>query len=137
MGMHDVDQTTPPQGPGVRVVDPPIHDWWDELFPYLAHKKPPGADTMLYLIAYDIADPRRLARVADICEDYGNRVQYSLFECWLDDDGMEVIWRRLSEVIDTQEDRLVAYPIDAGSARKRRKAGKTMVLTERLTTLIV
>ena len=35
----------------------------------------------VWLVAYDIADAGRLARVACICLDYGVRVQKSLFEC--------------------------------------------------------
>lgn len=44
---------------------------------------------MLHLIAYDIAEPKRVRRIAEICEDYGTRVQYSLFECWLEEDDFE------------------------------------------------
>ncbi len=32
-----------------------------------------------YLIAYDVADPRRLRRVCKIMEGYGDRLQYSVF----------------------------------------------------------
>jgi CRISPR-associated protein Cas2 len=34
-----------------------------------------------YLIAYDIADPRRLRRVCKTMEEYGDRLQYSVFIC--------------------------------------------------------
>ena len=40
---------------------------------------------MLHLIAYDIASDKRLRRVARICEDYGIRVEKSVFECDLSD----------------------------------------------------
>jgi CRISPR-associated protein Cas2 len=44
---------------------------------------------MLVVVAYDVntesaAGRRRLRRVARICEDHGQRVQFSVFECWLD-----------------------------------------------------
>lgn len=32
-----------------------------------------------YLIAYDIADPKRLRRICKIMEEYGERLQYSVF----------------------------------------------------------
>ena len=35
---------------------------------------------MNYIVAYDIGDPRRLHRVAKVMEDYGHRVQQSIFE---------------------------------------------------------
>jgi CRISPR-associated protein Cas2 len=34
-----------------------------------------------YLIAYDIADPQRLRRVCKTMEEYGERLQYSVFVC--------------------------------------------------------
>jgi CRISPR-associated protein Cas2 len=44
---------------------------------------------MLVVVAYDVnteslAGRRRLRRVAKLCEDYGQRVQNSVFECWID-----------------------------------------------------
>lgn len=38
---------------------------------------------MFYLISYDIPDDRRRVRVAKTLKDYGDRVQYSVFECIL------------------------------------------------------
>ncbi len=34
-----------------------------------------------YLMAYDIADPKRLRRVCSLMEDHGERLQYSVFLC--------------------------------------------------------
>jgi CRISPR-associated protein Cas2 len=34
-----------------------------------------------YLMAYDIADPKRLRRVCSTMEDHGERLQYSVFLC--------------------------------------------------------
>ena len=44
---------------------------------------------MLVVVAYDVNTEaaegrRRLRRVAKICEDHGQRVQNSVFECWID-----------------------------------------------------
>ena len=61
---------------------------------------------MLTVVAYDITDPKRLARVAKVCEDYGVRVQYSLFECRLDEDEFADFWLKLLEEIDDDEDRM-------------------------------
>lgn len=33
-----------------------------------------------FLICYDIADPKRLRNAAKICESYGSRIQFSVFE---------------------------------------------------------
>ncbi|MBE7501230.1 MAG: CRISPR-associated endonuclease Cas2 [Verrucomicrobiales bacterium] len=91
---------------------------------------------MLTLVAYDICEPRRLARVARVCEDFGVRVQYSVFECHLDEDEFTDFWLKLLEQIDEAEDRLVAYKIDARSARETLTAG-TMVCSEKVVCYLV
>lgn len=91
---------------------------------------------MLSLVAYDITDPKRLARVARVCEDFGVRVQYSLFECRLEEDEFEDLWLKLLYEIDEKEDRLVAYKIDAKSAKQTLTAG-TMVCSEKVVCYVV
>ncbi len=78
---------------------------------------------MLILIAYDIAAPKRLAKIAKTCADFGVRVQYSLFECRLTTAEFDTLWRRLLDLIHAGEDRLVAYRLDARNARETLTAG--------------
>ncbi|RMD84620.1 MAG: CRISPR-associated endonuclease Cas2 [Lentisphaerae bacterium] len=66
---------------------------------------------MLYLVAYDICDPKRLKKVAKVCEDFGIRVEKSVFECDLAPNDFNELWRRLHSVIDEDEDAVVAYRI--------------------------
>jgi CRISPR-associated protein Cas2 len=111
--------------------------WWFDAFPVVPYEKaPPGEKEMLTLLAYDIADQKRLARVAKVCEDYGVRVQYSVFECRLEEDEFTDFWLKLLEQIDEDEDRLVAYKIDARSARETLTAG-TMVCSEKVVCYLV
>jgi len=91
---------------------------------------------MLTVVAYDITDPKRLARVAKVCEDYGVRVQYSVFECRLDEDEFTDFWLKLLEEIDDDEDRMVAYKIDARCAKETLTAG-TMVCSEKAVCYLV
>ena len=91
---------------------------------------------MLTIVAYDISDPKRLARVAKVCEDYGVRVQYSVFECRLDEDEFTDFWLKLLEEIDEDEDRMVAYKIDARCAKETLTAG-TMVCSEKAVCYLV
>ena len=79
---------------------------------------------MLTLIGYDISSPRRLQKVANLCLDYGVRTQNSFYECQLDAMDFDNLWHQLNELIDPDEDKLVAYSIDAKSARKTRTAGQ-------------
>ena len=66
---------------------------------------------MLHLVAYDISCPRRLRKVAKTCEDFGIRVEYSVFECDLEEERFSRLWRALSEIIDKEADRILAYRI--------------------------
>ena len=112
-------------------------NWWFEAFSQIPYEKsPPGAGEMLTVVAYDITEPKRLARVAKVCEDYGVRVQYSVFECRLDEDEFTDFWLKLLEEIDDDEDRMVAYKIDARCARETLTAG-TMVCSEKAVCYLV
>ncbi|RYD74166.1 MAG: CRISPR-associated endonuclease Cas2 [Verrucomicrobiaceae bacterium] len=91
---------------------------------------------MLILIGYDIAHPKRLAKVAKTCEDFGLRVQYSFFECHLDDDEFDTLWLRLLDLIYEDADRLVAYRLDARNAKKTLTAG-TMVCADKVVCYLV
>jgi CRISPR-associated protein Cas2 len=114
-----------------------LSEWWMEAFPQAPYaRSEPGAHLMLTLVGYDICNPRRLQRVARVCEDFGVRVQYSIFECHLDEQKFERFWDCLTNEIEPSEDRIVAYQIDAKSAKKTRTAG-TMVCSERVVVYLV
>ena len=91
---------------------------------------------MLTLVAYDISDPKRLTHVARVCEDFGVRVQYSVFECRLEEPEFTEFWLRLLAEIDENVDRLVAYKIDAKCAKETLTAG-TMVCSEKVVCYLV
>jgi len=115
----------------------PIREWWFDAFPSAPYAtKQPGPRQMLYLVAYDIADPKRLVRIAKACEDFGVRVQYSLFECRLEPDEFQRLWQAIRAEMDSDEDRAVAYPLDARATRETLTAG-TMVCTERVVCYLV
>ncbi|MDA8162401.1 MAG: CRISPR-associated endonuclease Cas2 [Desulfobacteraceae bacterium] len=60
-----------------------------------------------YLISYDIADPRRLRLVARLMEGYGHRIQFSVFQCPLDDLGLEKLKAAIAPVIKADEDQIL------------------------------
>ena len=103
----------------------PSSDWFPSLQPTASdlsgHRC--GAHQMLTLVAYDITCPKRLHRVAKVCEDWGMRVQYSVFECRLEADAFDRFWSELSEVINPKNDRLVAYKICTKCAREIHSQG--------------
>ena len=78
---------------------------------------------MLRLVAYDVADARSLRKVSAICKDYGLRIEYSVFECDLEERVFQEFWERLLKQIDPKEDRLISYRICAGCVADIRSAG--------------
>ena len=65
---------------------------------------------MFVVVAYDIPDDRRRTRVAKLLDDYGDRVQYSIFEMNLDSDRrFEAMQHRLQQTIDPTEDSVRIY----------------------------
>lgn len=65
----------------------------------------------LWIITYDIADPRRLHRVAAVLEEVGERVQESVFEVWADRDRMRRLRQRVQLLMNPTEDSLRCYPV--------------------------
>lgn len=69
---------------------------------------------MLVVVSYDVSTVtregrRRLRRVAKICEDYGQRVQNSVFECLVDPEHLAVMRNRLMAEVEPTEDSLRFY----------------------------
>ena len=69
---------------------------------------------MFVLVSYDVATSsdggqRRLRRVAKRCLDYGQRVQFSVFECIVDPAQWTILRKRLIDEIDPAEDSLRFY----------------------------
>ncbi|MCG6157258.1 CRISPR-associated endonuclease Cas2 [Rubinisphaera margarita] len=63
-----------------------------------------------HLISYDVRDPKRLRKVAQKLEAYGNRVQYSVFRCRLDRPTLEKLHWELNQLM-TGEDDLLVIPL--------------------------
>ena len=82
-----------------------------------------GVKKMLYLVAYDVCRPRRLRKVAKICEDFGIRVEKSVFECDLSEDSFTLMWKLLTDVIHPDFDALVAYKIGGCCISKTKSLG--------------
>ena len=66
---------------------------------------------MLYVVIYDISDDKRRRRVFNLLEGYGQRVQFSAFECVMNDRKFEELRARLAKVVKMDEDSVRFYPI--------------------------
>lgn len=73
-----------------------------------------GSEMMLVLITYDVntedaAGRRRLRQIAKQCVNYGQRVQFSVFECLLDAAQCRSLQAKLCKIMDPQKDSLRFY----------------------------
>lgn len=71
---------------------------------------------MNILVAYDVntetnAGKRRLRKVATICKNYGQRVQFSVFECQVNEAQYETLRGQLVSIIDKKLDNLRFYKL--------------------------
>ena len=66
---------------------------------------------MRILAIYDIADPRRLNRVAKILKDYGQRVQKSKFEINVNHRMFVELQERIAQTIVEEEDGVKYIPL--------------------------
>ncbi len=69
---------------------------------------------MWIIVAYDVRTDeakgrKRLRRVAQVCKDFGQRVQKSVFECQVDEMKYEELRRQLLREINDEEDNLRFY----------------------------
>ena len=83
---------------------------------------------MMVLVSYDVstkdeAGRRRLRRVARACEDFGQRVQNSVFECLVDPAQWVSLRARLLAEADAAQDSLRFYFLGAEWKRRVEHAG--------------
>ena len=83
---------------------------------------------MLVLVTYDVSivtdgGQRRLRNVAKACKNYGQRVQFSVFECEVDPAQWAVLRQRLIDEIDPEVDSLRFYFLGANWRRRIEQIG--------------
>ncbi len=88
------------------------------------------------VVSYDIPDDRRRNRVCKLLKDYGERVQYSVFECLLRPDDLKRMQERLRPLLVLEEDDVRFYRLcqtcrrkaTVWGRRKRRQWEKAVVV---------
>lgn len=83
---------------------------------------------MLVLVTYDVSTleeggKKRLRRVARACEDFGQRVQYSVFEIEVDPAQWTKLKARLEGIIEPAHDSLRYYYLGANWSRRVEHVG--------------
>jgi CRISPR-associated protein Cas2 len=64
---------------------------------------------MLVLVVYDIPDDKRRTKLAKFLEGYGERVQWSVFECFLSLEEMGRLYQQVKKRVKLQEDNVRFY----------------------------
>ena len=88
---------------------------------------------MLVLVSYDVATtdlggPKRLRRVAKTCQNFGQRVQYSVFECNVDPAQWTKLRQQLIDKIDPNVDSLRFYFLGANWRNRVEHVGAKAVV---------
>jgi CRISPR-associated endoribonuclease Cas2 len=83
---------------------------------------------VMVLVSYDVmvtsaGGSRRLRKVAKACTNFGQRVQFSMFECLVDPAQWVQLKHTLEEIIDTETDSLRYYYLGANWKNKVEHVG--------------
>jgi len=88
---------------------------------------------MMVLVSYDVSTSsasgqKRLRRLAKACRDYGQRVQYSVFEIEVDFAQWTFLKSKLCDLIDPEQDSLRFYYLGKNWQTKVEHVGAKAVL---------
>jgi CRISPR-associated protein Cas2 len=72
----------------------------------------------LFLVVYDISNDKRRTKLHDLLLDFGSPVQYSVFECLLDNKEKEKMMKKINNLIRPKKDSLRIYLICSDCAKK-------------------
>jgi CRISPR-associated protein Cas2 len=83
---------------------------------------------VLVLVTYDVntaegGGVKRLRRIAKTCQDFGQRVQFSVFEIEVDPGQWTLLKSRLESIIDRQRDSLRYYYLGANWQKRVEHVG--------------
>ena len=65
----------------------------------------------LYIVSYDITEPRRWRKVFKLMNGHGDRLQYSVFRCALSDRERIELIEKLSRAVKHTEDQVLFFPL--------------------------
>jgi CRISPR-associated protein Cas2 len=73
-----------------------------------------------YLVCYDVADAKRLRQVFKVCRNYGDHLQFSVFECELTPAEKARFETELTAIIKSSEDQVLFVNLGPADRRGRR-----------------
>jgi CRISPR-associated protein Cas2 len=89
------------------------------------------AGRQFVLVSYDISDDKRRRKVMQAMEDFGTRVQYSVFECYLSAAEVARLQDRLRPSVRHRDgDSVRFYFLDADSVGRTQVIGRGAVTSD-------
>ena len=85
------------------------------------------AERAFYVLAYDITDDRRRAKIAKLMEAQGERVQGSVFEAYLTTAELDKLLAKVGKALAPKEDGLRVYQLCSECRSKVRTVGVSQV----------
>jgi len=83
---------------------------------------------MFIIVSYDIPQDKRRTKLMKTLKDYGNHVQYSVFECELKPEVYKVMRQRIEKLMVPKEDNVRFYFLDEDAIGKIETIGIKEVL---------
>lgn len=91
---------------------------------------------MFVVVTYDITDDRRRLQVSDELQNFGARVNFSVFECHLEPENLSDLKQRLAEKIEPTEDNVRYYILCDACLKKVEVQGKGQVTQDQGYTVV-
>jgi len=79
---------------------------------------------MFAVVTYDITDDKRRLQVSGELENFGARVNFSVFECHLESETLLTLKHRLAELIEPADDNVRYYVLCDSCVKKVEVQGK-------------
>jgi CRISPR-associated protein Cas2 len=70
------------------------------------------------VVSYDISNDKRRLKVMKTLQDYGTRVQYSVFECRLESKQLDLLKRRIKPLAREKQDSIRFYYLSADDIQR-------------------
>jgi CRISPR-associated protein Cas2 len=74
-----------------------------------------------YIVCYDVVDPKRLRNVFKVCKDFGQHLQFSVFECDLTASEKLLFEEKLVATIKREEDQVLFIRLGPAEQRGQRE----------------
>jgi len=83
------------------------------------------------VISYDISNDKRRLKVMKNLQDYGTRVQFSVFECRLESGQLDILKRRMKPLAREHQDSIRFYYLSVDDVQRIEVIGNGSVTPDR------